>query len=140
MMLFRTLAAGCFAFFVAGTAAQAATGWTTNDLNLRAGPGSHYRTLTVMPAGARVDVIRCTSWCELYYAGYRGWASARYITTAYRSAPPVVRPPMPPTIYWYFGRPRWDDRYHSWHGGRHWWYGDRWHDRPHTGFYFEFGR
>jgi len=137
------LMAGCLALFGASSAAEAATGWTTRDLNLRTGPGTGYAKIMAMPAGARVDVVRCTNWCELYYAGYHGWASARYISLGgYRPAPPpVVMPPMPPSIYWQFGRrPWWDDRYDTWHDGHRWWYDGRWHDRPRVGFYFEFGR
>jgi len=66
---------------LAGTAyAEPAT--TSVDLSLRAGPSTGYERLTVMPDGARVEVNRCTpdqAWCEVDYARYQGWASARYL-------------------------------------------------------------
>lgn len=131
---------GCLVLLAASSAAEAAAGWTTTSLNLRTGPGTRYSVITAMPAGAPVEVVSCASWCELYYAGRRGWASARYISLGgYRPAPPpVVVAPMPPAIYWRYGRPRWDDRYHSWYDGRRWWYDDGWHSRPRSGFSFEF--
>jgi uncharacterized protein YraI len=142
-MLRRTLLlASWLAFLAAPTAALAAAGWTERDLNLRTGPGTGYARIVTMPAGARVEVLGCASWCEVLYRGYHGWAAARYISRGgYRPAPPVfVMPPMPPTIYWQYGRPGWDHRHQAWHDGHRWWYGGRWHDRPQFGFYFEFGR
>jgi uncharacterized protein YraI len=140
-MLLRKLAVGCLALFLASSAAEATTGWTDRALNLRTGPGTRYAKIVTMPAGAHVEVLRCTSWCELYYAGYHGWASARYISmTGYQPAPPVVvMPPMPPSIYWQYGRPWWDHRHGSWYDGHRWWYDGGWHRRPGVEFRFEFG-
>ncbi len=139
-MRIRTLVLGSLLFLAATSLAEAATGWVVSPLHLRTGPSAQHRVITTMPAGARVDIVRCTSWCELYFAGRHGWASARYISTSRRMGPPVYAPPPPPTIYWYYGPPRWDRRYDSWYDGHSWWYDGRWHRRPRSGveFYFHF--
>jgi len=72
----------CLGF--AGTA-SADPGVAKGSVNLRAGPGTNYARITTIPAGARVNVLRCGRWCEVFYAGRKGWASAAYI--ARRSAP-----------------------------------------------------
>jgi uncharacterized protein YraI len=141
-MIRRTfLVVGCLSLLALSSAAEARTGRTLTELNLRTGPGTRYSIITAMPAGAHVSVVHCTSWCELYYAGLHGWASARYIGLAnYHPSPPVVvvPPPMPPVIYWRYGRPWWDDHHRSWYDGHRWWYEDRWHSRPRSGVTFEF--
>jgi uncharacterized protein YraI len=143
--MFRRLSlvvVGCLALLAAPQAAEAASGWTTTTLNLRSGPGTHFPVVTAMPAGAAVEVVNCASWCELYYGRRHGYASARYISLAgYRPVqpvPPVVIGPMPPAIYWQYGRPWWDDRHRAWYDGRRWWYDNGWHARPRSGFSFQF--
>jgi hypothetical protein len=59
--------------------AAAAPGVATGGVNLRTGPGTGYARIATIPAGARVEVLRCAAWCEVIHAGRRGWASARYI-------------------------------------------------------------
>lgn len=74
MMAFRSLiVAGILAVACATPSlATAAPGYTTGNVNLRTGPGTKYRKITVVPAGARIEVYRCTSWCRINYRGYRG--------------------------------------------------------------------
>jgi len=66
---------------------------TTVSLNMRTGPSTGYSVIRAIPAGATVNVNRCTnsySWCEVYYAGSTGWASARYlqsVTPQYQGQP-----------------------------------------------------
>jgi uncharacterized protein YraI len=135
---------------LAWSAAEAAPGVATGNVNMRTGPGTGYAVITTIPAGAPVEVLGCPSWCEVAYAGTRGWASSNYISAAavapaapavvYQPAPRYVyaRPAIPARAYWHYGRPWWDDRYRAWRAGRHYWYGDRWYDRPRSGFYFGF--
>src|SRR5262245_57201301 len=53
---------------------------TTVDLNLRSGPSTNYRVLTVMPAGARVEIMsRSDSWYAVNFEAMSGWASGRYL-------------------------------------------------------------
>jgi uncharacterized protein YraI len=127
-----TLAAG--ALMLSAGAASAAV--VTGDLNLRTGPGTNYRVIDMMPAGARVDVLSCTgSWCRVNFRGEVGFASASYLgrgAPVYAAAPPpvyVAPPPVyvapPPVITFGFGiGPRWHHRHH-----RHWrhWRHHRWH-------------
>lgn len=89
-MKFLALATGV-ALLAATGAASAAT--VTNDLNLRAGPGTDYPVIDTMPGGSHVSIRNCTgSWCRVNFRGQSGWASAGYLggsrtTTVYRSAP-----------------------------------------------------
>jgi uncharacterized protein YraI len=59
--------------------ATAAPGVAKGSVNLRTGPGTNYARIVTIPAGAPVNVLRCGRWCEVIYAGRRGWASASYI-------------------------------------------------------------
>ena len=78
----------------AGSAAAAA-GAATGSVNLRTGPGTGYARIATIPAGARVEVLRCAGWCEVIHAGRRGWASARYIAWGPRVPPPGAYPVLP---------------------------------------------
>ncbi|MCB1499154.1 MAG: SH3 domain-containing protein [Bauldia sp.] len=80
-MITRMLAAAAVLLMVLGSAhAVAATpGVAKSAVNLRTGPGAKYARITTIPAGARVSILRCGRWCEVVYAGRRGWASAPYI-------------------------------------------------------------
>ncbi|HEY0440495.1 MAG TPA: SH3 domain-containing protein, partial [Xanthobacteraceae bacterium] len=60
--------------------AAAAPAVSEADLNVRAGPGTEYEVVGVIPAGSRVDVAGCTgSWCQVNFRGGRGYASASYL-------------------------------------------------------------
>lgn len=84
------IAAAAMLALLLPAAALAASGYATGSVNLRSGPGTDYRVITTIPAGASVEVYGCDGWCRVDYRGYRGWASARYIS----SAPPRYRPPV----------------------------------------------
>lgn len=75
-----TIAGALGMFLGLSQAADAAPGVARGSVNLRAGPGTNYTRITTIPAGARVNVLRCGRWCEVVYAGRKGWASASYIT------------------------------------------------------------
>ncbi len=71
------LGAGAALLLSAG-AAGAAT--VTSGLNLRSGPGTDYRVIDTLPAGAQVAVLGCSgSWCRVDWNGESGYASASYI-------------------------------------------------------------
>ena len=64
------------------TGALASPGRTTTGVNLRAGPGTNFSTLQVLPAGAAVDVTTCDdagAWCAVTYKGGKGFVSGRYL-------------------------------------------------------------
>jgi len=72
-----TLAAACFALSCGAAAAQAVT---ATDLNMRAGPGTNYSVVEVIPQGTPVDVMNCGgNWCEVSFGGTTGFASIGYL-------------------------------------------------------------
>lgn len=75
--------------------AAAATGFATANVNLRAGPSTQYPPVTVIPAGARLDIrgcMRSANWCDVNYRGISGWVSASYLQTTYNSRRVYVGP------------------------------------------------
>jgi uncharacterized protein YraI len=93
MKLFKILAALAFGLGLASTA-YASPGRSTNDVNMRTGPSTKYHVVRVVPAGAGVHINGCLqgrTWCDVSYAGHRGWVSSRYLQhTAYRNGPRQV--------------------------------------------------
>ncbi len=73
------MAAGLVFLLGLAQSAHGAPGVAKGSVNLRAGPGTNYARIATIPAGARVNVLRCGRWCEVIYAGRKGWASAAYI-------------------------------------------------------------
>ena len=66
----------------AGPVAAQTMATTEVDLNLRAGPGTQYEVVGVLPAGMEADVTGCldgASWCEVSYDGMQAWASGDYL-------------------------------------------------------------
>ncbi|NBN62453.1 hypothetical protein GWI72_07510 [Microvirga tunisiensis] len=87
-------------------AALAWTAQSTADLNMRTGPGTAYPPILVIPRGALVEVGACNSWCSVFYAGYRGFVSGRFlapVSGGYLPPPAVIVPPpvviVPPPVY-----------------------------------------
>ena len=67
---------------VPGAALAAVTGIATTDVNLRAGPSTRYPAVDVVQGGDNVRVFGCLSdrsWCDVAYAGQRGWMSSNYL-------------------------------------------------------------
>ena len=119
-------------------AASAATARVTADLNMRAGPSTDFPVVTTVNDGARVGVHGCVkgySWCDVTWAGNRGWVYATYLTYPYHDRyVPIVEygdeidlPIIAFSVgtYWddyYRGRPWYHSRNHwrsVWHGGDH---------------------
>ncbi|MGR6465938.1 SH3 domain-containing protein [Rhizobium sp. PAMB 3182] len=115
----RTLAVAsalCLGFSAA--AASAATqSHTLATVNLRAGPSTAYPVIKVMPVGAPIVTFGCLanySWCDVGYAGNRGWVSAKYIQVDYNGAPVVVTPSVAIGVgigVVTFGQAYWDTHY-----------------------------
>ncbi len=91
---FKCLAAGVFCMLGTATAAMAAApAAAITDVNLRAGPSTHFPVLRVVPTSARIVTFGCLpdySWCDVGFNGTRGWLAARYIFLA---GPRVVLTP-----------------------------------------------
>ncbi|MCB9452744.1 MAG: SH3 domain-containing protein [Anaerolineaceae bacterium] len=74
---------------------------TNTGLNFRAGPGTNYAIITVLPAGTVVPIVGRlgdNSWWQVQQGINIGWVSASF-TTQYGicGAVPVVQPPASPT-------------------------------------------
>ena len=53
---------------------------TTEELNLRSGPGTSYSIIAVMPPGAKVTVLSVSgSWAKVTYSGKTGYAHTAYL-------------------------------------------------------------
>jgi len=68
--------------------ALAADGYTTGNVNLRAGPDSGYPLIDTIPAGAPLDIQGCTSgweWCDVIFQGERGWVAGNFIQYDYNN-------------------------------------------------------
>lgn len=111
---------------MAATAAQALPGFTTGNVNMRAGPDTAFPRVTVLPRGVPVEIAGCLdnqSWCDVAYGPYRGWVYGEYLAFSYQGRRVLV-PEYAPVIglpvigfnfgnYWgryYRGAPWWGER------------------------------
>jgi uncharacterized protein YraI len=118
------------AFLVAApSAALAARGYTTETVNMRAGPGTEYPVVATIPDHAHLNIRGCLSdhdWCDVTWSGSRGWVNASYLDYFYAGRyvylpryveqidVPIVTFALGP--YWnsyYTGRP-WYHRFAYW--------------------------
>lgn len=118
--------------------AEAATAFSTANVNMRSGPSTRYPAVIVVPAGTRVNIQGCMSsanWCDVSFAGYRGWVSGSYLQTTYSQrrvavGPQYYRPLGIPTVTFSIGR-YWDDHYRGrafYRDRDRWRDGDGWRD------------
>jgi uncharacterized protein YraI len=54
-------------------------GRVTSGVNMRAGPSNGQPVLATIPQGSPVEVIKCRHWCEVIFAGQRGWVYKIFI-------------------------------------------------------------
>lgn len=83
--IFVTLASALTCVIGASAASAAAPAVATTNVNLRAGPSTHFPVVSVVPAGAALVTLGCLpgyTWCDVNFAGTRGWLAARYIRLA----------------------------------------------------------
>jgi uncharacterized protein YraI len=141
--------------FIAGAAflpgaAQAATAYTVDRAEMRAGPDYDYPTVRVINDNRRVDVYGCLSdwsFCDVGYRSDRGWVEGDALVVDYRSRRTRIVEAAPYIgigvlsfsfgSYWdnyYRGRPfynergRWERHYHD-HYRSNW--GPRWRGNDH---------
>ena len=63
-------------------------GYPVTNVNLRAGPGTYYPALLVVPARAPIRILGCLgdyTWCDVLFQGNRGWMRSIYLQGWYRS-------------------------------------------------------
>lgn len=73
--------------------AQAADGYVTGNVNMRAGPDTSYPLVDQLQAGTQVDVRGCTSgweWCDVIAYGNRGWVAGNFIEYQYQNQPVLL--------------------------------------------------
>ncbi len=67
-------------FAVSATRADATTGWTTSDLNMRTGPGTGFAVQTVVPRCGQVTIISSQDgWHYIAARNRNGWVSGRFV-------------------------------------------------------------
>lgn len=84
----RILAIAATALVGAATAASAQEAFTTNDVAMRAGPGTRYPVVRMLPEDARVYIHGCLSnwdWCDVSWRRSRGWVFSDYLEALYRN-------------------------------------------------------
>ena len=138
-LIAKIAAAGLF--MLAPVIAQAAEGYSTANVNMRAGPSTRYPAVAVIPAGSPVEIRGCLSdvnWCDVEFYGGRGWVSGQYVQVLYQQrriyvGPQYYRPLGIPVIrfsvdnYWdryYRNRDFYRER-NRWSRGPDYYYRDR---------------
>ena len=84
----RILALAATALLGAATAASAQEAYTTNDVSMRAGPGTRYPLVRVIPEDAVVYIHGCLrnwDWCDVSWRRSRGWVFSDYLEALYRN-------------------------------------------------------
>lgn len=142
--IFGLALGGVVAAVAAPSLAQAQNAYTTEYVNLRAGPGLEYPIVFAVQPGQPIDSNGCLSdwsWCDVSVDGYRGWMAGEFISYAYggsyvplytygpRYGVPIISFNF--VTYWdrwYRDRPWYHDRdywaHYDWRGRR--WDDDRW--------------
>jgi uncharacterized protein YraI len=111
-------------------AAWAQVAYTTQAINMRAGPDRAYPQVAWLPSGVAVNVVGCVDgyrWCDVAAGPNRGWVYARFISYPYQNQPvPIITGGAIlglPLITFSIG-PYWDNYYRGrpWYGNRSYWY------------------
>ena len=113
--------------------ALAQVAYTTQNVNVRAGPGRDYPLVAWIVPGTRVAVAGCLAdlkWCDVIIGATRGWVYARFLSYPYENRSVVILGSGPtlalPIITFSIG-PYWNHYYRNrpWFGDR-----SRWEHRP----------
>lgn len=123
-------------------AAQAAPGFSTANVNIRTGPDTDFPSVGVIPEGDDLDIRGCLkdeSWCDVIWAGNRGWVFSEYLAFEQRGGGYVSLPDVGPAafaipIVAFAAREYWDRHYvgRPWYKDRARWYGHK--VRPRAGW------
>lgn len=117
----RVAGLGLAALLLMPLSASAVTMVTVKSVNLRAGPATGFPVVVTMPATVHVQTYGCLadmSWCDVGWAGQRGWVAGAYIRTPAPTGTVIVSTTTPAVVgvtvvtfdyaYWqryYVGRP-----------------------------------
>ncbi|MET3356404.1 UNVERIFIED_ORG: uncharacterized protein YraI, partial [Xanthobacter viscosus] len=130
------------------SAAEAAPGFSTANVNIRTGPDTEFPSLGVIPEGSPLEIEGCLedeSWCDVIWQDYRGWVYSEYLGSEVQGRTavlpdwgvaaigvPVVA--FAASQYWnqyYVGRPYYVNQ--PWYADRYRWEG--YAPRPRPGWY-----
>jgi uncharacterized protein YraI len=120
-------------------AANAAPGFSTANVNVRTGPDIDFPSVGVIPEGDPVEIAGCLrdeSWCDVIWAGNRGWVYSEYLAFEDRGeyvALPDVGPAAYRIPFVTFTASDYWDRYYvgrPWYRDRTRWVDFRWRPRP----------
>ena len=62
-------------------------GYPVTNVNLRAGPGTYYPVILVVPRHAPISILGCLgdyTWCDVLFQGNRGWMRSIYMQKWYQ--------------------------------------------------------
>ena len=111
------------------TSALAANSITTGNVNMRTGPSTAYSVIVTIPRNARVTVYGCVRafrWCDVRWAGWRGWVSSRYLAArGYYGRPAHVWGPVIGVPIIVFRFDDYNDRHYR---------GKKWYKKPRRKF------
>src|SRR5262245_48136280 len=98
-------------------AAARPNGYPVTNVNLRAGPGTDYPVIVVVPARSWISIGGCLAdyaWCEVIFEGNRGWMRSIYLQGWYQGHYYSLRDYAPrlgyPVVAFDIG-PYWDNNY-----------------------------
>jgi len=75
------------AFGITAQAAEVGKGTTTENLNLRKGPGTGNAIIKVLPKGTKLSITeKAGDWLKVSVNGQEGWGSADYVSQGTSSA------------------------------------------------------
>ncbi len=109
--------------------ALAVDGYAVTDVNLRAGPGTDYPSITVVPQWTGLQVQGCVdgySWCDVQVGADRGWVYAQYLEFLQDNEPVYIEDNGPrlgiPIVTFSVGT-YWDSYYRTrpWYRNRAYW-------------------
>jgi uncharacterized protein YraI len=116
-------------FLALAIPAGAQVAFTTQAVNMRAGPDRSFPLVTWLPGGVSVNVAGCIDgwrWCDVMSGRNRGWVYGRFISFSFQNQPmPVVsggaRSGIP--IVTFSTGPYWNAHYRGrpWYGNQSQW-------------------